>query len=398
MAQLEDKVDVGHFGSRSAGRLGGCGRPGESAWVRSIGSRSGNKVGGSEKEITPLPAVFEASVAAGLPASWDWQQPMILAVSGGADSMALLRAVASIAPSAARQRVIVAHVEYDLRDTAERDRRFVIAQAERLQLVCHWQHCPVIDSGEAVGVGLEAAARELRYSFFSRLAYAHGARHVATGHTLDDQAETILHRILRGTGIAGLAGMQRNRQLAEGVSLVRPMLGLRRRQVEEYLRVTGTSWVQDESNDDLRFARNILRHRLLAEAEQGPYPGATEAIVRLGEQAATLTADRAVTIEHLIERAVERQLDGSLLLHGRVTELAGGDRQLLADLFISLWKQEGWPRRDLSGRHLGQLTLMITGPEAVTGNAVTAASLPGGIRACRHPQGIQLWPPGASGS
>jgi tRNA(Ile)-lysidine synthase len=359
---------------------------------------SGDTVFGSKKETAPLPAVFEKSVAAGLPASWDWQQPMILAVSGGADSMALLRAIASIVPSAARQRVIVAHVEYDLRDTAERDRRFVIAQAERFQLACHWQHCPVVDSDEAIGVGLEAAARELRYGFFSKLAYAHGARHVATGHTLDDQAETILHRILRGTGIAGLAGMQRNRQLAEGVSLVRPMLGLRRRQVEEYLRVTETSWMEDESNDDLRFARNVLRHRLLAEAEQGPYPGATEAIVRLGEQAAIMAADRAVTVERLIEQAVERQLNGSLLLHARVAELAGSDCQLLADLFIGLWKQEGWPRRDLSGRHLGQLALMITGHEGVGGNVVTAASLPGGIRACRHPQGIQLWPPGVSGS
>lgn len=353
---------------------------------------------GSEKEKTPLPAAFEAAVAAGLPASWDWHQPVILAVSGGADSMALLQAVAAIVPSQARQRVIVAHVEYDLRSTAERDRRFVMAQAERLQLACYWQHCPVVGSGEAVGIGLEAAARELRYRFFSKLAYAHGARHVAAGHTLDDQAETILHRILRGTGIAGLAGMQRNRQLAEGVSLVRPMLGLRRWQVEEYLRVTGTSWVQDESNDDLRFARNILRHRLLAEAEQGPYPGATEAIVRLGEQAAARTADRAVTIERLIEQAVERQPDGALLLHDRLAELAGSDGQLMADVFIALWKQEGWPRRDLSGRHLGQLTLMLAGPEAVGGNAVTAASLPGGIRACRHPQGIQLWPPGVSGS
>ena len=350
---------------------------------------------GSENEIVGATAAFEAAVAAGLPASWDWQQPVILAVSGGADSMALLRTIAAILPPAARRRVIVAHAEYDIRDTAERDRHFVVAQAERLQFACHWQHCPVNESREVAGVGLEAAARELRYSFFSQLAYAHGARHVATGHTLDDQAETILHRILRGTGITGLAGMQQNRQLVEGVSLVRPMLGLRRRQVEEYLLATSTPWMQDESNDDLRFARNILRHKFLAEAEQGPYPGATEAIVRLGEQASAVTTDRAVTIEHLIEHAVERQSDGTLLLHDKITELAKGDHQLLADLFIFLWKQEGWPRRDLSRRHLGQLARLLASPAAAGGNAVTAASLPGGIHACRHPQGLQLRPPGA---
>jgi len=352
----------------------------------------------STNETEPGIAAFEAAVAAGLPASWDWQQPVILAVSGGADSMALLRSVAAIAPAEARRQLLVAHVEYDFRDTAERDRRFVLEQAERLQLTCYWKRCPLTDSDAAVGSGLEAAARALRYDFFSSLAHLHGARHVAVGHTLDDQAETILHRILRGTGIAGLAGMARSRQLTEGVSLVRPMLALRRKQVLAYLRTGRVPWVEDESNADLRFARNLLRHRMLAEAEQGPYPAATEALVRLGVQAAACMTDRRVTVRQLVEAAVDRRPDGSLLLHDRLAGLAGGDCQLLADVCISLWQREGWPRRDLSGRHLGTLTRMLVEGSQHTGKPSPAVSLPGKIQARRHADGIILQPPAAAGS
>ncbi len=352
----------------------------------------------SVNESEPGIVAFEAAVADGLPASWDWRQPMILAVSGGADSMALLHSVAAITPAEARRQLLVAHVEYDLRETAERDRRFVIEQAERLQLTCYWKRCPLTDSDGAARSGLEAAARALRYDFFSSLAHLHGARHVAVGHTLDDQAETILHRILRGTGIAGLAGMARSRQLTEGVSLVRPLLALRRQQVREYLRTSGAFWVEDESNADLRFARNLLRHRVLAAAEQGHYPAATEALVRLGDQAAALMANRRVTVERLIEQAVERRPDGSLLLHDRLVQLAGGDCQLLADLFSFLWQQEGWPRRDLTQWHLETLARMLVEDSPHPGGPIPAFGLPGNIQARRDADGIVLQPPAAAGS
>ena len=143
--------------------------------------------------------------------------------------------------------------------------------------------------------------------------------------------------------------------------------------------------MQDESNDDLRFARNILRHKVLAAAEQGPYPGATEAIVRLGEQAAAVARHRETAIGDLIARAVERRPDGSLLLHRRLSELATGDADLLAGLVLELWRQSDWPRRELSSRHLATVVGMISG--GVKGVKV-ACDLPGGIAASLHPEGV----------
>lgn len=333
---------------------------------------------------------FEAAVASGLPASWDWQQPVLIAVSGGGDSMALLRAVVAIAPAGFRRRLLVAHAEHDLRATATRDRQFVLAQARRLGLACHCRRLPLAAGTGTGGEGVEGAARQLRYRFFTELAHAHGARHVAVGHTLDDQAETILHRVLRGTGIAGLAGMPRARQLAEGVGLVRPLLGLRRWQPRAYLQAGGHLWMEDESNADSRYARNLLRQQVFAALEQGPYPAATEAVARLGQQAAAVMADRAATVGWLVREAVELRPDGSVLLRKRLATLADRDSHLLADVLLCLWQQQGWPRQELSHRHLGQVARMVNDRGSGDTPAMLAVSLPGAIEARWHPGGICL--------
>ena len=334
-------------------------------------------------------SAFNEAIVTGLPSSWDWRQPVVIAVSGGADSVALLHALHAVAPTEARRQMLVAHAEHGLRETAARDRRFVVEQAEGLGLPCHWQQLPVMSAQGVSGEGIEATARQLRYSFFSELAHAHGARHVAVGHTLDDQAETILQRIFRGTGIAGLAGMPRVRQLADGVGLLRPLLDLRRWQVREYLRACGLLWMEDETNADIHFSRNFLRHRVLAEVEQGPYPAATEAIVRLGEQAAGLMAGRRADIERFLNEAVERQADGSLLLPNRLAGLVREDGHLLADLLLDLWQREGWPRQGLSHRHLDTLARMVI-DHIPDGSQSTAISLPGAIEARRQPEGVVL--------
>jgi len=337
---------------------------------------------------------FLDAVIAGLPASWDWRQPVLVAVSGGGDSMALLHGLVAVGQRVGADVAAllqVAHVEYDLRPTATGDRNFVQEQAAALGLTCHWRRLPVAEQGSRLsGEGLEAAARRVRYDFFTEVAGEIGARHVAVGHTRDDQAETILHRVLRGTGLNGLAGMPRARQLAEGVSLVRPLLGIKRQQVRGYLETHGLAWREDESNENTAFSRNFLRHRLLGEAERGPYPAATEALARLGDQAAEYASRRAEAVAQAIAGGVSRGADGSLLLSRRLAADTEGDAHLLADVLLGIWRQQGWPRQALTHQHLRRLTSMCTAGDQQKGAEPSAVDLPGGVRAICHPEGLLL--------
>jgi tRNA(Ile)-lysidine synthase len=186
------------------------------------------------------------------------------AVSGGADSVALLclllelRAELGIVLS-------VAHVNHKLRgEEADEDERFVAQLARQHGLELHVCEAPV-DGNQIFGI--EAAARELRYGFFRQLAREGRVTKIATAHTLDDQAETVLLRIFRGTGIRGLSGVhprivfeEQGRAFGE---LVRPLLGFRRAALQEFLREQGQSWREDSSNRDIAFLRNRVRHRLL---------------------------------------------------------------------------------------------------------------------------------------
>jgi tRNA(Ile)-lysidine synthase len=159
----------------------------------------------------------------------------------------------------------VAHVNHKLRgEEADEDERFVAKLAQRHGLELHVCEAPVDGDHSS---GIEAAARELRYGFFRRLARERRVTKVATAHTLDDQAETVLLRIFRGTGIRGLSGVyprivfeERGHAFGE---LVRPLLGFRRSALQEFLREREQSWREDSSNRDIAFLRNRVRHRLL---------------------------------------------------------------------------------------------------------------------------------------
>jgi tRNA(Ile)-lysidine synthase len=138
-------------------------------------------------------------------------------------------------------------------------------------------------------MSIETAARELRYRFLADAVQQAGAQGVATGHTLDDQAETVLMNVIRGTGTRGLAGMRRRFERAAGpdwpaVTVLRPLLDLRHSDCEEACRASGLQWLEDPSNRDMSFMRNRVRHELLPLAEK-IRPGTTDALSRLAENA-----------------------------------------------------------------------------------------------------------------
>ena len=168
----------------------------------------------------------------------DWADVTVLvAVSGGGDSVALLRAMAALR-AAGEGRIAVAHLNHQLRSGSDEDERFVVELSHRLGVPCEVERIAVARLAAASGDGVEAAARKARYRFLEQAASRLGARFVATAHTADDQAETILHRIVRGTGVRGLAGMARVRRLGHA-TLIRPLLGVRGNELRAYLDALG---------------------------------------------------------------------------------------------------------------------------------------------------------------
>ena len=187
----------------------------------------------------PSDAAFVSALATALPQHGFWESPVVVGVSGGADSVALLLGLRRLAPPGRESQLVVVHAQHDLRAAAGDDCRFVAALAERLALRFVSRELSVRYDSGGEGEGIEGRARRLRYELFAAVARDLAARHVTVAHTADDQAETVLHRALRGTGVAGLAGMAGGREFCDGVSLLRPLLGMSREVVRGFLLAVG---------------------------------------------------------------------------------------------------------------------------------------------------------------
>lgn len=286
----------------------------------------------------------------------DWRDVTVLAaVSGGADSVAMLRAMHATKGGGAG-RICVAHFNHRLRgDASDDDARFVQELAASLDLACEPGEAEpgALDAG---GDGIEAAAREVRYEFLRTTAERLGARYVVTAHTADDQAETILHRIVRGTGVRGLAGMARARPLGD-VSLIRPMLAIRRNEVVEYLDALNQPFREDASNADLKFTRNRIRAELLPLLTERFNPAVVDALLRLGALAEETQRSIDYVIDDLYRQTVRRTNDGvAVELHVWM------DRHLLRELLKRVWTEEGWPLQGMGFDQWERLASMLDGP------------------------------------
>ncbi len=268
----------------------------------------------------------------------------LVAVSGGPDSVALLRAMVAVRrPGAGR--LIVAHFNHGLRGRESDDEEhFVRKLSGRLGLPCD-----VRRAAPAGGLGdgsSEEAARRARYAFLSDVAAQRGARYVATGHTADDQAETVLHRILRGTGIGGLSGIRRHRQLLHGVSLVRPLLAVRRSTLLAYLATLGQDYCQDSSNQSTEFTRNRLRHDLIPRLESEYNAQLIPALGRLAilaDEVQQWLDQQATELMAACVEVNEEAQEGAVVVDCR--GLPAVPALLVRELFVAIWKQRAWPRQ-----------------------------------------------------
>ncbi len=229
------------------------------------------------------PSTFLSSLLATIDAHRliDRDAKVLVAVSGGADSVALLHALHALARHR-RWRLTVAHLNHGIRGrAAAADAAFVRDLARRLRLPCIVGRATVPAIARQRGMSLEMAARAARYAFFARAARRAGAAVVATAHTADDQAETVLMRLLRGAGSAGLGGIP---YAAEhpGIRVVRPMLDVTRQAVLAYLNARDSGWREDATNADCAIPRNRVRHELLPQLERDFNPQVRAALLRAG--------------------------------------------------------------------------------------------------------------------
>jgi len=206
---------------------------------------------------------------------------VLVAASGGADSTALALALKEIGCE-----IALAHIHHGIRGKeATADARFVRTLAKKINVPFFLGKFNVPVEAKKSGDSLEMAARRIRRDFLRATARAEGFRYIATGHTADDQAETVLMRIVRGTSITGLAGIA-HKSTRGGISTIRPLRDVNRAQVIAYLRSRRQSWREDASNAKDFAMRNRVRHEILPLLEKRLNPSVRSALLRLADIAA----------------------------------------------------------------------------------------------------------------
>lgn len=299
---------------------------------------------------------------------------LLVAVSGGPDSVALLRALCAGRRTGDGQ-IVAAHLNHLLRGAdSDADEAFVAGLAVALGATSACHRLDVAALARAEGGNLEAVARRERYAWLAGVAQAHGLRFVATGHTASDQAETVLHRIVRGTGLEGLRGIAPRRRLAAGVELVRPLLGVTRAEVLAFLAELGQQARHDASNDDPRFTRNRIRHELLPILARDYNPRVEEVLARLAQQAEEWAAEEEGEALALLS-AADRGRDGAEVLLDPAA-LGRSSRRLARAALRALWRREGWPMGEMGLEHWDGAAGVCLGEAA-------ARDLPGGLRVRR---------------
>jgi tRNA(Ile)-lysidine synthase len=302
-----------------------------------------------------------------------------IAVSGGADSVALwlllteLRAELGLVVSAV-------HFNHKLRGKAsDGDERFVAKLAEKLGVTLHVGRGDVAGTARRDKANLEDAARRARYAFFSRLTEQGVIDTVATAHTMDDQAETVLAHVIRGTGIAGLAGIH-----PVAGCVVRPLLGVRRAELRDYLRAKKQAWREDATNRDLSKNRARMRKKLLPVLKQQFNPAVVEHLAALAERA----LEQASFLEELASRVFQKHVklnpDSAEIAIGKLRDplqMGASESQsvLRARLILTMIERVKQRQGQILADHLEMVWKL-----AESGEPGKRVQLPGGVDAVKR--------------
>jgi tRNA(Ile)-lysidine synthase len=313
--------------------------------------------------------------------------PVVIGVSGGADSLCLLHLLWRLS-SHWRLALHVAHLDHALRPDSYADARFVQELADRWQLPFYPQR---LQPGQLAGHpgGLEEAARQARYRFLCQTAInvtpTAKVPVVALAHHADDQAETLLWRLVRGSGLVGLGAMRwvsERREAGRVVRIVRPLLGVQRSEILVYLQKHGLAWREDASNHDLHFTRNRLRQQVLPLLRQF-----NPALVETLGRTAQILADESVRLERWDQQNLHALLvdpSGAHLTSGELpprqmvlelTQLRALDRASQRGLLRQVWLHLTCHLRDVSFAALETVLDKVKYAEGASG----PHPLPGGL-------------------
>jgi tRNA(Ile)-lysidine synthase len=282
---------------------------------------------------------------------------VLIGLSGGADSVALTFLLLELAGRGAFTLAGLAHLNHGLRETAARDEAFCRALAQRLHLPLEAEHADVRTFASRESLSLEDAARQLRYGFLARAADRVNADRIAVGHTEDDQAETVLMKLMRGAGLTGLAGIHPRRE-----RVVRPLLGVPRAELRDYLVSHGEAWMEDETNSGLENPRNRVRHRVLPELDRALGGAAGPAIARI----ATLAREDGAWLDQIAsERFQElaRMVPGGLELAAK--HLAAEPLPLRRRIVLQALRM-GAPNREIGLDHVETALAVLQGSRRAT--------------------------------
>ncbi len=241
---------------------------------------------------------------------------IILGISGGADSVCLLYIINEIRDTFSLN-ITAVHVNHSIRETAGRDEAFSKKLCEKLGIpfVSYTIDCPKIS--EEKKISLEEAGRNERYRLFEetgRKSYGEGGFKIAVAHHMDDLAETLLFNLSRGSGINGLASIK-----VKNGCIIRPLLCLTRKEIEEYLSENGISHIEDETNSDDDYARNRIRHNIITELGDIA-PGAVKNMGRTAAQLGEIEDYLTIKTDELCDKYSEKSEEGILIKEGITAE------------------------------------------------------------------------------
>jgi len=275
---------------------------------------------------------------------------IIAGVSGGADSVALLRALRSLQDELQLE-VCVAHFDHQTRNgQSGEEAKSVEALSKQLQLPCF------LGKACANGNPSEEAMRELRLRFLIETASENQAALICLAHHADDQAETILHHLIRGTGLQGMMGIPTSRSVSDNITLLHPMLKVRKSEILDYLVSINQTFCVDESNQDFRYTRNRIRHQLIPLLND-LNPQSETHLLQLSQQVTETYDYLQLNTEKLFQECVI-SIDSDLVrLHAKLLQEVPA--LIVRELFRFIWSKLQWPRKKMTFSHWEKLAQFV---------------------------------------